>query len=1227
MPKNNRFKLGLGRGLLTRIKAVIRRTGVQRLPVLRGVIARIRRRRAMAVPPPVGSASAVDVAIANRDFPAVAKAVEAYAAKNPGDLDHYDKWARRLASARSDADARSALAMCLGRLGPDHPRTRAVERLDREDGGATRSTWLASPKAPTKQKKVPAGSDFVLPLHGSGEGSRPEARPSRYAKRSIVGATELAEAKVIVAIARATDDPCKEMAAFLGGESFPELASEGAALSDVAELAGQVEALLNAGDNGLGDAKSLLRSARLFASPDDVILFANDLVRRSRAYDDPRAFSRTLKFVTWCLGSDPRKLLELFFAIGGEVGSADRAFLWTFVSAIHDAAKTEGTPANPEDWLEFFGALRNWAGSDLPMVCSAPLDRETLPDTDLTKLANEPRFHEVIKAAAHSSAQSGLVEAISEKVRKTSVDPVLRVAAEACLAEAGSPAEVAARLNQPPLPAGHAQQAPILLARIFRREDLGSDEILALTPYLADVIVADASQAPAILATCVELGGLQAHKTLLDLLAKRSDSWAADAKALRAHRIDGSVRELESLRSRGPVLVLSDIKLQPEHYQQLALSPELIVHPLDGQIPSGADAFPDVSFIDGSKVNDDQKFIRRMTDLADIVAYSFTERFVDLIKDPVLVEAMADIRQALFASARARLIGVLRRVEISRFWQTALPATPETIIAIVSTPARCAEILESVSGDVAKQINFVFVSKKRGAASAFSNALAQAASADPSKSAERDGLFEKRAPKRFEAALRKIHSEANPLLPVRPEHEPAVLFVNRLAAKTVPGTVGAVFKRVLGKHSAALLDIQTSKDVSPSTFFDQFSRGEAANLSKISTREILADARRATAELEGDPFREWFDDQFSLYGAAILGPVFSARYEPAIRTIGIGFDKLNLAYLLILRETIAARLDGADRGAVFASPGRSVESYCAQTMAARRGLVSVEIVNAWLSGVYTYATPRGDIVTALDAWTKDLLIDFFGIDEHSIRQTGTPRYDGLYARAQSMSRDDCVRKLGLDPSRKTVCVALQPINTEVNLEIINGVFDAIGPDLPVDVIIKPHPREIEARMTAYRDTIAARGETPYMSVALVPQADIIESLVACDLCVTAFSNVGTEAALCERDTLLCEFSGMEPPFRLDEMGLGVATYSRKELSEAIRNVFGGGELKEEIRSRRQEFFSKNRQFIDTVASEEIEKLMMESDLIGAGMNRSLLPPPERLASLRSIPLSEYLPRP
>ncbi|MEL7454857.1 MAG: hypothetical protein AAGJ50_15990, partial [Pseudomonadota bacterium] len=104
----------------------------------------------------------------------------------------------------------------------------------------------------------------------------------------------------------------------------------------------------------------------------------------------------------------------------------------------------------------------------------------------------------------------------------------------------------------------------------------------------------------------------------------------------------------------------------------------------------------------------------------------------------------------------------------------------------------------------------------------------------------------------------------------------------------------------------------------------------------------------------------------------------------------------------------------------------------------------------------------------------------------------------------------------------------------------------------------------------------------------------------------AFSNVGVEAALCERDTILCQFSGMETPIRLDEMGLGFPTKSPKELAKAIADTLAGGATREEIRRNRSVFFQRNEHFIERIAADGIFSLRKDIERIGRGRLRPLV---------------------
>jgi hypothetical protein len=453
----------------------------------------------------------------------------------------------------------------------------------------------------------------------------------------------------------------------------------------------------------------------------------------------------------------------------------------------------------------------------------------------------------------------------------------------------------------------------------------------------------------------------------------------------------------------------------------------------------------------------------------------------------------------------------------------------------------------------------------------------------------------------LESLLVALIDKQEPTYPKVREGSKVNLFVNRMAAKTVPGTLVPIMKRALQDGDVHLLDIQTAKDDS---YPLDFGADMPFRIHYAASGSLLKTARDAT-RVESDVIADWFRRVFSKLAEHYL-PAEWRHCKSAILENGLGFDAPTFAYLLSLRATFKALMENGSNATVFVSPGRSVEAYCAQHMAGRRGVLSVEVVNAWLSDQYTYARPRGDIVTALDHWTAELLEKHFSIPPKCIRKLGTPRFDGVYVRAGEMQKAACQKALGIENQLPTVCVALQPIDLETNAEILRGVFGALSEDLAANVIIKPHPREEEHRLAAYQALADKYLAAEAGQSLLLPKANIIEALVASDICITAFSNVGVEAALCQRDTLLCQFDGMDVPVRLDEMGLGLAANSPEMLSKLLKGLLGGGAEQREIRRRRALFFEQNQHYLDGNAAEQIYALKEERELAGAAMQRELV---------------------
>jgi hypothetical protein len=121
------------------------------------------------------------------------------------------------------------------------------------------------------------------------------------------------------------------------------------------------------------------------------------------------------------------------------------------------------------------------------------------------------------------------------------------------------------------------------------------------------------------------------------------------------------------------------------------------------------------------------------------------------------------------------------------------------------------------------------------------------------------------------------------------------------------------------------------------------------------------------------------------------------------------------------------------------------------------------------------------------------------------------------------------------------------------------------------VIVRPHPAE--GACHDFYQRIFDRCDAG--SFARVDKNNsLVESILASDVCITLFSNVGLEAAVLDRPVLTIKI-GEDYPVDLEKMGIAIGCHSEAETQCALRELLFGGAGYDKSHVLRDAFFQKN----------------------------------------------------
>ena len=274
----------------------------------------------------------------------------------------------------------------------------------------------------------------------------------------------------------------------------------------------------------------------------------------------------------------------------------------------------------------------------------------------------------------------------------------------------------------------------------------------------------------------------------------------------------------------------------------------------------------------------------------------------------------------------------------------------------------------------------------------------------------------------------------------------------------------------------------------------------------------------------------------------------------------------------------------------LACPGRQWHADITHAEAERsKGGFSMTLQNAYMARGYTYTEPRGQYLSAMDAWSADVFKESYGVDPDKIDIVSTPRFDYLVG---LKGRDPIKAKaaLGFDPERDVVMFASQ-FGPEVENQAVAEVFAELStdPDVDAQFVIKTHPKRPLSRI---REFLAWAGAVRAdHKVQVQRSGDIADFLTASDLALTVFSNVGVEAAVSDTPIIVVHMTDRELPVPLDDFGVGSTARTKEQLRDYILRSLRDPEFQAREAAMRAQFRVDNPAMADGSSARRLMDVM------------------------------------
>ena len=263
-------------------------------------------------------------------------------------------------------------------------------------------------------------------------------------------------------------------------------------------------------------------------------------------------------------------------------------------------------------------------------------------------------------------------------------------------------------------------------------------------------------------------------------------------------------------------------------------------------------------------------------------------------------------------------------------------------------------------------------------------------------------------------------------------------------------------------------------------------------------------------------------------------------------------------------STICAQSNAAS---LILMPGRDAESITAQNAVQPFGVKTTDVQTAYFSRQYIYTAPRGDIITAMDEWSKDFFVDWFNLPEDKIHILGTSRFDKVSKLRLAQETQPKTAKV-----RPHICVATQPIQSGLTKEMLTYLNALYANGTDFDCTVKLHPRQSESIIQDIE--LIAHDLHRAGQLTITKMGDLAQILLSSDLVVTAFSNVAIEAALMDRPVLITNFTGADTPVPFMEFGIAEEAQTQESFETLTKRILYDDAFGKEIRQKRHDYFKR-----------------------------------------------------
>jgi hypothetical protein len=223
--------------------------------------------------------------------------------------------------------------------------------------------------------------------------------------------------------------------------------------------------------------------------------------------------------------------------------------------------------------------------------------------------------------------------------------------------------------------------------------------------------------------------------------------------------------------------------------------------------------------------------------------------------------------------------------------------------------------------------------------------------------------------------------------------------------------------------------------------------------------------------------------------------------------------------------------------------------------------------------------PLCDKTAVFGSYHRDILTTRSAYDERSIEVTGQSRLDFL---KQNSSFQGVNQRaiLGISEGKRVLLFTSQPGIQSVAAPLLMEGLAQLGDDY--FLVVKLHPAT-EADMS-YTE---AAGRYRVGNFTVLKHADVYELLRLCDLHISVWSSVLSEAVIFDKPNLTLGIAGFPDVGGWEEQGVALNLKAFTSFQEAVEKILGDETIREQLRTAREAYVRRHYHQLDGRATERI----------------------------------------